>query len=138
MSKKIILLNEKNKNHHIINLLFFIFIFVLIGLSFYIKTFDTSKTIGIIKCDDVCEINLSLPYSKVDMLTYKDVHIKYHDSLYEIEDINYDEPFFNNDIPYQNVRIITNLKSKERIINFDILYNKQRIIEKIKKLILER
>lgn len=136
--ERIILLNKKYKSHLIIYLITIFFLIILTFLSFKIKTYDLLNITGLINCDKNCEIEFVLPYNKVDILSEKDIELKYLDNHYKISEIIYDDPYLNNEIPYQNIRLKTNIKSENRIINFKIIYNKQRMIEKFYKIISER
>lgn len=137
MIQKLILLNQKPKNTPIISFLFIIVCIITICLSYFIKTYDIYPTTGIINCDKSCKISLTIPYDKIDFIK-NDSKLKYLNQEYEIISITYDEPYLNNDIPYEDISIETNLQSQDKIINFQILSNKQRIITKIKNIILER
>ena len=59
------------------------------------------------------------------------------DKKYKIEKIEYSEPYLNNNIPYQDIKIYTSLKTNEKIIKVKLLYNKQRIIKKILEIIIK-
>ena len=131
MNKKIYLLNLYPNNHNLFSFLFIILFILLVPLSFFIKIYDSYYTTGLISCNnDECSITISLPYDKVEILK-QTPHIEYLNREYEITSIEYNEPYLNNQIPYEDIIIKTNLSSKDQIINFKILYNKQRIIRKI-------
>lgn len=133
MNKKIILLNQRPKNHIII-LVFSLFSFIaLMLLSCFYKIYDSYYLVGLISCEKECSIRISIPYNKVDILE-QNSHIEYLNKAYKITSVEYGEPYLDNGIPYEDITLKTNLKSKDKIINFKILYNKQRIIKKIKKL----
>lgn len=134
MNKKIYLLNLYPQKHHFTNYLFIILIILSIPLSHKIKIYDSYYTTGIISCNEECIITVSFPYDKVDILK-QNPHIEYLNHKYEIKEIIYNEPYLNNQVPYEDITLKTNLSSKDYIINFKILYNKQRIIEKIKAII---
>ncbi len=136
MTNKLVLIHKSNKNHFIIYVLFHIFILNLILLTFFVDTYDSIKVTGIIKCEEECQITLNLPYNKIDIFQ-DDSKITYLNKDYKIMNITYDEPYLEKEIPYQNVIIKTDLASDDKIINFSILYNKQRIIKKIKNILLE-
>ena len=131
MNNKIYLLNLYPNNHNIFNFLFIILFILLVPLSFFIKIYDSYYTTGLISCNnDECSITISLPYDKVEILK-QTPHIEYLNKGYEITSIDYNEPYLNNQVPYEDITIKTNLSSKDQIINFKILYNKQRIVRKI-------
>lgn len=137
MLKKIILLNQKPKNTPIISFLFLITLIFTISLSYFIETYDVYSTTGIINCEESCQISLTIPYDKIDFIN-NDSKLSYLNQEYKIINITYDEPYLNNNIPYEDVFIATDLQSQNKIINFQILSNKQRVITKIKNIILER
>lgn len=137
MIQKLILLNQKPKNTPIISFLFIIICIITLCLSYFIKTYDIYPTTGIINCAESCKISLTIPYDKIDFIK-DDSKLKYLNQEYEIINITYDEPYLNNNIPYEDINIETNLTSQDKIINFQILSNKQRIITKLKNIILER
>lgn len=137
MIQKIILLNQKPKNTPIISFLFLLICIITLTLSFCIKTYDIYSTTGLIECNETCKISLTMPYNKIDIISTSS-KIKYLNQQYEISNIKYEEPYLNNNVPYEDIVIETNLNSQNKIINFQILSNKQRIITKIKNIILER
>lgn len=137
MTKKIILLQRQPKNHSITYCLALFSIVIPLIISFFIKTYTTFSTSGIIKCSESCEISLSIPYKEIDLFS-QDPKLMYLEKEYKIKNIIYEEPYLNNNIAYEDVRIETDLKSDDRLINIQLLYNKQRIIKKIKNIILER
>lgn len=137
MTKKIILLNRKPKSQPLIFYGFSLLVVTSLFLSYFVKTYDSYKAYGIIKCNTDCSITITLPYNKVSILEVKP-KIKYSNQIYNIEKISYEEPYLNNEIPYQDINIVSNIESEDKIIEFQILYNKQRIINKIKNIIVER
>ncbi len=137
MRHKIILLSASPKKHPVIYVIFFIILITSLSLSFFIKTYSTYQTTGIIKCESTCEISITLPYNKTDILN-GDSKIRYLNQEFEIEEVSYEEPYLNNGTPYEDVTIKANIKTQSKIVNFQILYNKQRIIEKIKEILIER
>jgi len=136
MTNKQILLYKNNKNHLIFYVLFHILTINLILLSLFVDTYDSMKITGILKCEEDCSITVNLPYDKVDIFR-EDSKIKYLNKEYKIENILYEEPYLEKEIPYQNVIIQTGLRNEEKIINFHILYNKQRIIKKVKNIVMK-
>lgn len=138
MSNKVVLLNKKVKSHLIIYLIIFIFFLTLTSLSYFIKTYDLLNVTGISECEEMCTINFSFPYSNVNVLEYDDLRLIYMDEIYEIKEIIYSEPYLNNGVPFQDIELVTSISGEsEKIINFRLLYNKQRIIEKLKNVIVE-
>lgn len=137
MLNKLILLNEKPKNYPILFLVILIFIIAFI-LSYKLKAYDSYQITGLVECTDSCYITFSLPYDKVTMLS-EYPSIKYLNNIYEINKIEYSSPYLNNNIPYEDIKLYSNINfNGEKIINFNILYNKQRIIRKIINIVNER
>lgn len=136
MLNKIVFLNKKPKKHSIIYWILLIIIITSFFLLYKIKTYDSYLVTGINNCENVCIITFTLPYNKVDILSKKP-KIEYLNKIYKIENINYLEPYLNNGIPYQDIELITKISNNNRLINFKIIYNKQRIITKIQNIIKE-
>lgn len=134
MNKKIYLLNLYPHKHRLISIIVILVVLTIIPLSNFIKLYDSYYTTGLISCNEECSITVSLPYDKVDILK-QNPHLEYLNKEYKINKITYNEPYLDNQIPYEDVIIYTDLNSEDKIINFKILYNKQRIISKIKKMI---
>lgn len=138
MTNKLFLFNKKPKNYPILTILFFMMMIILTSYTILSKAYDVWNVTGIISCNELCEISVTLPYDKIEILEYEDVFITFLDNNYKIINVLYEEPYLNNGTPYQDVKIVTDLESEDKIINFKILYNKQRIIYKIKNIVLER
>lgn len=136
MINKIILLNTKPNNHFISYVLFFLLIITTLFLSIFTETYDTYNTTGIVKCIENCSISITVPYDKADIFSNKS-YIKYQDKKYAINEIEYEDPYLSNNIPVEDITLQTDITTQNKIINFQILYNKQRIIKKIKNIILE-
>ena len=137
MIKKLTLLELTPKNHSLSYILFFIAFIISLYFSYTFKTYDVYNTTGIVKCDEICGITVTLPYNKTDILT-REPYIKFQDEKYYINKIEYEEPYLNNNIPLEDIILYTDMKTDAKIINFQILYNKQRIITKFKNIIIER
>lgn len=135
MLNKLNLLYKEPKNNYIIHISLIIIILTSIIFSYSYKTYDSFNIVGIYKCEDTCYIDSSLSYDYIYKINKKNL-LEYSNKTYKIENIIYSEPYLNNNIPYQDIKIYTNLKVPEKIINVKILYNKQRIITKIKKIII--
>lgn len=138
MIEKEILLKQLPKRHVCIYCIFFILGVLFLIMSYKIETYDTWKTNGILKCEEeMCQISITLSYNDIDILS-KNPKIEYGKKEYDISSISYEEPYVNSNIAYQDIQLQTNLVEENRIINFTILYNKQRIITKIKNIFVER
>lgn len=138
MIEKEILLNELPKKHVLVYIICFIIGIAFFIISYTIETYDTYKATGIIDCEqETCQISITLNYNDIDILS-QNPKIEYGKQEYDIVETIYEEPYLNNNIAYQDIQLRTNLQEQNRIINFTILYNKQRIINKIKNMFLER
>lgn len=135
MYNKLYLLNEQPKKN-LIKIPIIILIITFIIFIYRYKTYNSFLTTGFIKCDNKCYINISLPYDKADKITLNS-KIEYLNNIYNIEKIEFKEPYIENNIAYQDIKIYSELQTEKRIINLKLLYNKQRIITKIKELILK-
>lgn len=129
MNKRIILLNLNPKSYNSILILTIILIISML-LSYFYKIYDSYYLTGIISCQNECSIKVTIPYNKVDIFKYNP-HIEYINKDYKIKEVIYEEPYLDNGVPYEDIVIKTNIKSEDKIINFKILYNKQRVLKKI-------
>lgn len=136
MSKKICLLYKQPQNNKLISILLLIIITISILLTYKYKAYNVLNIIGIIKCEKTCYIDTSIPYENISIIDKKTI-LSYKDKKYKIEKIDYSEPYLNNNIPYQDIKIYTSLKTDEKIIKVKLLYNKQRIIKKILEKIIK-
>lgn len=136
MISKTFLISQQPKNHKVIHIIIFIITITSIIFSYSYKTYNSLNIIGIYKCDEYCYIDSTLSYNDIIKIDNPTI-IEYNNKKYKIEDIIYSEPYLNNNIAYQDIKIKSNLNTKEKIINIKILYKKQRIITKIKNLIME-
>lgn len=135
MINKIILIHKKPKKYILINIILIITLITSIILSYKYKTYNSFKVTGISKCLNVCKISTTLRYDQINKID-SNSKIEYKNKIYEINNIEYSEPYLNNNIAYQDIEIETSLK-ESKIVEIKILYNKQRIIRKIINLILE-
>lgn len=135
MIEKLLLLNIKPKRKIFIYINCIIIFIVFIILSFKIEIYDSYQTTGILKCiNEDCNIELTLYYEKINILE-QDPQIEYLGNFYKIYNIEYSDPYLNNNLIYQDIKLKSDIHGDERIINLKILYNKQRIIDKIKNII---
>lgn len=130
MNSKIALLDKSPNRHVLIVFVSLIIFLIILFFSYKIYTYDSFKLTGLITCDSECVIKATIPYNYVDFLT-KNSKIDYQNNAYEILDVVYEEPYLNEGVVYENVNIKTNIVSQSRIINFKVIYNKQRILRKI-------
>ncbi len=135
MIKKLLLLNQKPKKNLVIHLIFISLLIAFLIITYNYNTYDVYQTTGIMKCENNdCYITITMIYDKIDILN-QNPKIEYLNKIYDIKSITYEEPYLNNNIAYQDLNITTNLQVNNQIINFNILYNKQRIITKIKEIL---
>lgn len=133
MDKKTILLFKMPKISKV-PVFTFLIIVILIVISYNFKTYDIYKTIGITECNDKCNIEINIPSTKADILNY-DLKVEYKNKIYKIKDIKTEDVFIENEIIYKKIIIQTDLLiENNNFIEFKLLYNKQRIINKIIKL----
>ena len=124
---KILLMSKQPKQNHIIHIFFIIIILTSIIFSYSYKTYDSLQIIGIYTCNDGCYIDTSLSYEYITKIDNPKL-LEYQNKNYKIEEIIYNEPYLNSNIPYQDLKIISNLKTSKKIVKVKLLYNKQRII----------
>ena len=135
MLDKIILLNKKPNNNRITIIFLASTLIMFIMICSIFKTYTVTKTVGYIECNEECYININLSSNNIDKLSNNTL-LEIDSIKYEISEINYNDMFVENNIPYQNITIKTDLK-EEKIVNIKLLNNKQRVIKKIYKLIKE-
>ncbi len=135
MINKLILLNKKPKLNCLFYLNICILIFIIIFISL-VKTYDSYTIVAINECENECNLNIVLPYNKIDILDNALVDINHN--LYSIKSITYNEVTENNGIVFQNIALKTELQEEStRIYKIKLLKNKQRIIKKIAKVMKE-
>ena len=136
MQNKTILLAKQPNNNKLFHIIFSIIIIISLITSYSYKTYDAINIVGIYKCEEYCYIESSISYENINKIDKSNI-IEYKNNNYNIEDIIYSEPYLNNNIAYQDIKIKCNLKDSEKIVKTKILYNKQRIIRKIISIIKE-
>lgn len=134
MINKTFLLSKQPTKNYLFHIIIIIITLTSIIFSYSYKTYDSLNIIGIYKCEETCYIDSSLSYEYIIKLNNPSI-FKYNNKTYIIEDIIYNEPYLNDNTIYQDIQITSNLKVKEKIIKIKILYNKQRIITKVKNII---
>lgn len=134
MIDRIILLNKKPKKSYIIIIIIASSLILLIS-SYNMKTYSIKKTLGYISCEEECHINLSLPYKDLNIVNDNTI-IEVDHKRYKPTEILYKDISIENNIPYQNIQINTEIKD-EKIIEVKLLNNKQRIIKKVFDIIKE-
>ncbi len=127
--------SQKRKKHDIILVGLFVLFIIILTLLLNKKTYDSFKTYGISKCDSRCYVIISLDYQKINII--KDSEIIIDNQEDSVKEYEYGEVYLNNNIPEQEIKIYTN-DIEEKIVEVKINHNKQRIINRIKKIILER
>lgn len=136
MLDKYILKSKTPKNYPILKITILLFIIFII-FSSTIKTYDSYNIIAILNCSEKCTINFSLPYNKIPLVN-PNAKINYNNKVYDVKNIKFDEPYLNNNVPYQDLSIETEIQEEEKILNIKLLNNKQRIITKLYNMITER
>ena len=135
MINKTFLLSKQPTKNYLFHIIIIIITLTSIIFSYSYKTYDSLNIVGIYKCEETCYIDTSLSYEDIIKLNNPSI-FKYNNKTYIIEDIIYNEPYLNNNTIYQDIQITSNLKVNKKIIKIKILYNKQRIITKIKNMII--
>ena len=118
-----------------LSIIFIILFIILIILSYNIKTYDTLNVTAFTQKENKCHLEFTLPYDKISIL--ENSLIEYKNKKYKIKNIYYLEVITENNMLYEKINIETNLKCRNKIIKIKILNNKQRIINKIIKIIKE-
>ena len=130
------LLNNKKPKKYPILLITLISVIILLILSINIYSYDKYKTIAITEnINNKCILNVSLPYNKISNLNNS--FIIHKNNKYIINKVSYNKTYIENNIPYEDISITLNSECKEKIIDINILNNKQRIITKIINIIRE-
>ena len=133
MYKKINLLNVK-PNTSKITIIIILFIIILIVLSIKIKVYKTQKVTGIVTCDEKCYIETNIPSTKSEILN-KNINIVYEHQIYKANKVNLEDIIDNGDNIYLRIKIDSDLKQeKNNIIEFKIIYDRQRIITILKNI----
>lgn len=135
MINKTFLLSKQPTKNYLFHIIIIIITLTSIIFSYSYKTYDSLNIVGIYKCEETCYIDTSLSYEDIIKLNNPSI-FNYNNKTYIIEDIIYNEPYLNNNTIYQDIQITSNLKVNKKIIKIKILYNKQRIITKIKNMII--
>ncbi len=131
-------LNEDKTNHKYLLGSICLFIFLFLFLSFFISNYDIVTENATTLCDNKeCTIEFFWPIEK----TWLCDKIKINTMDYEIEQINFEEVFMDNtNNAYQ--KIILKVKdykgNNNEIVKLKIYKNKEKIIKKVLKKILER
>lgn len=130
MHNKDILYFKTPKKTKLPYLIFFSLI-ILIILSYHIKIYDAYKTIGIATCDNKCEIEINISNINSEILNNK-LELEYKNKKYKVFKIITKDIYLENNIFYQKIIIETELiLNDSNFIEFKLIYNKQRIVDKI-------
>ncbi len=135
MLELINLKNIKERKYPLLIISFFLIIIIIITFKNK-KISNIYKTYGMVECNETCTINISLNYEKSNII--KNSKITIEDSKTEIDKYEYGELFLNNNIPMQEIVLYPEQSLDEKIVEIKIEYKKQRIINKIKEIIIER
>ena len=118
------------KKHHEF---LFILIFVFLGILFsFIDTYDSYYCICIRKDN---YYSVVIPYDKKDI--FDEAYLFYENKKYKIYDVSFSDLIYENDNYYYEVSFDTQMALDEEINKVKIINNKQRIISKIKKIMME-
>ena len=134
MQEKLYLLYTKN-NKHFIHLFFLFLLFILILILFTYDV-DSYHLVGLKNSNDTNHLDIVIPYDKTNIFEGK-IYVVYNHQKYYIEDIKYGEINLINNIPYINVELKMNFEIDKEVIDFQVFYNRRRIIDKIKNIIKE-
>lgn len=130
-----LLKNKIPKKYPIVTIILIMFLITLI-LSFKTNSYDKYKTIAITNnINNTCHLNVSIPYNKLNNI--KQSKIEYQNKQYIIKEISYNKTSIENNIPYEDITVTINTSCEDKIIDINILSNKQRIINKIINIIRE-
>lgn len=127
MENRIVLLHKKYK---IKKLLSSLILLPLVFILFFVKVHSSYKVVCILNCEDVCSYTFSLPYDKSNILD-SDFKINYNNKMYNVNILRVDEPYLNNNVAFQDVYIESDIDSYNKVLEVNLIYNEQRIIEKI-------
>ncbi len=118
--------------------IYLLFIAMFISITYFsinYYSYDKKEIIGINDCHErECDIKITLDYEEIKILDQKPI-ILYESKKYQIKEIVYGDMYLSNNIPVSDIILKTDHITKTNIIDFKLLYNKQRIIKKIKNII---
>lgn len=118
-------LNKKPRNLFLIAIIFMVFIIFILLVFLKIEVYDHYLTRGYIECSDYCKAIVVVP-TNIDIQKIK-INNEYIKPIVLSKDIQIDE---ENVISYYLYNFqMENVQDKE-IIDFNICYNKQRILKK--------
>lgn len=131
--KNILLYQKTNKHLLYLFFLFLLFILILILLT---EDEDSYELVGLKNSNDTNLVDIIIPYNKVNIFEGK-IYIIYNHEKHYIKDIKYGEVNIIDNIPYINLSLQLDFEIDKEVINFRVFYNRQKIINKIKKIIKE-
>ena len=121
--------------------IYLIFIVIIISLLYYSTknyTYDIKEILFINECNEnECLLKTTLDYEEQKIINNKTIFV-YKNKEYNVDNIEYEEPYLSNETPVTDITIKTDIKTDEKIIKVKVKYNKQRIIKKIKENLIER
>ncbi len=110
------------------------FLLFLLFISIIFKVYSSFKVTGVVTCEDKCYIETNLPVSKSKIINKK-LNIVYENREYEVKEVFIENIIDNSNDIYLKIKLDTSLElEKNNIIDFKIIYDKQRIITKIKNI----
>ncbi len=124
---------NKLPNYLLLKIIFITFIITLIILL-NTKHYDLISLDSIIKCDEICIIEVELPIKDVD---YK--YITIDKTNYKIEEIEYSDPYINNNNAVQKISFsIKNINVNNQLKNINLLFNRDTLFNKLINTILRK
>ena len=130
------MLKKQKPKKYPLSIIFAITLTILTVLSFYIKTYDSYNTFAITNQEkNSCNLELQIPYTQITD-TEKSL-IEYENNIYKINKINYEDTIIEDDVIYKKINLSSNINCNSKVTKIKLLYNKQRILTKILKIIKE-
>ena len=124
---------SRSKNNQTPILLILTIIFFILLLFYFINsktTYSVKTLVGEVECEEDCIIRSSINYEDTSLID-QELYIEYDNNRYKVNDINVINTEVLDNYAYEEVELKTNLKTKNKIIKYKILYEPKRIIQKI-------
>ena len=131
MYEKIKLSRSKNNQTPILLILTIIFFILLLFYFINSKTTYSVKTlVGEVECDEECIIKSLLNYEDTSLID-QELYIEYENNRYKVNEIHAVNTEVLDNNAFEEIELKTDLKTKNKIIKYKILYSHKRIIQKI-------
>lgn len=124
MFEKSLLIKEEPKKYPLHYVFIITVIFFLIICN--VKTYEKYTILSQVQDNNTLKI-----ITPENIVINEETIIKYHNKQYQVIDIENVNSYIENNEIFKEIILTTNINSEEKIIKFDILNNKQRIITKI-------